>query len=312
MRKRHRLFPVLLAGCYFGLGPSGLHATETGFSTYGLGGYAFGAGATPPPGTYISTAVGFYTGRIEGNVTIGRLVFDIGMKVDFLSVGLNGLYVREEKFLGGLLGFSVTAPVGHVDLEATASVGPLTGRRTTDGGGLGDVVPKLQLGWHHGDFSHTAYVQGVAPTGRYDPSFAPNIGLHRPGIDTGWAFTWVDKSTKLQLNGALGVTFNFENDETNYKSGDEFHFEWAIGREFAPGLVLGVVGYDYRQLTGDSGSGAVLGPFKGSVDAVGAGLSYTTLLGTTPLILNARHYQEFNAERRFEGSTSIVSATIRY
>lgn len=289
-----------------------LCAAETGFSTYGLGGYSFGAGVTPPPGTYVSTAVGFYTGKISGAVTIGGLVFDIGMNVDFLSVGLNGLYVREGKVLGGQLGISATVPIGHVDLDATASVGPLTGRRTTDGGGGGDIVPKIQLGWQHGALSHTAYIQGVAPTGRYDTGFNPNIGLNRPSIDTGWAFTWIDTSTKLQLNGALGVTFNFENDETNYKSGNEFHFEWAIGREFAPGLVLGIVGYDYRQLSGDSGAGAVLGPFKGSVDAIGAGLSYTTLLGTTPLILNARHYQEFDAERRFEGSTSIVSATIRY
>jgi hypothetical protein len=84
------------------------------------------------------------------------------------------------------------------------------------------------------------YLQGVAPTGRYDPTFAPNIGLHRPGIDTGWAFTWTDKVHKFQVNGAVGVTFNFENDETDYKSGDELHFEWAIGREFAPGLILGI------------------------------------------------------------------------
>jgi len=61
----------------------------------------------------------------------------------------------------------------------------------------------------------------------------------------------------------------FENTATNYKTGDEFHFEWAIGREIATGFVLGIVGYDYRQITGDTGSGATLGPFKGRVDAVG-------------------------------------------
>ena len=75
------------------------------------------------------------------------------------------------------------------------------------------------------------------------------------------------------------MTFNFENTETNYKTGNEFHFEWAVGREEdATGLVLGIVGYDYRQLTGNSGAGAVLAPFKGKVDAVGAGLSYTMLI----------------------------------
>lgn len=287
-------------------------AAETGLSTYGLGGTAFGAGMTPPPGTYVTTAVAYYSGNIEGNVTIGRQAVDIGLKVNFLSVGLNGLYVPETKILGGQFGVSVTVPVGFVDIDARASIGPLTGQRSADGPGLGDIVPKLQLGWQHGAFAHTIYVQGVAPTGRYEPRFAANIGLNRPSIDTGWAFTWTDTSRKLQINGSLGVSFNFENDETNYKSGDEFHFEWAIGHEFAPGVILGIVGYDYRQLTGDSGSGALLGSFKGSVDAVGLGLSYTTLVGGTPFILNARHYQEYGGERHFEGSMSIATATVRF
>jgi hypothetical protein len=42
----------------------------------------------------------------------------------------------------------------------------------------------------------------------------------------------------------------------------------------------GTVGYDYRQITGDFGEGAVLGPFKGYVDAIGAGLVCTTLVGS--------------------------------
>jgi len=144
-------------------------------------------------------------------------------------------------------------------------------------------------------FSHLVYFQAVAPTGRWDPGFSPIVGLHRPSIDVGWAFTWEHKPTKLQFNGSAGLSFNFENTETNYTTGNEFHFEWAIGREIATGLVIGVVGYDYRQLTGDSGSGATLGPLKGSVDAIGAGLTYTTLVNKTPLVLGLRHYHEYNA-----------------
>ena len=56
----------------------------------------------------------------------------------------------------------------------------------------------------------------------------------------------------------------------------------------------------------------MLGPFKGKVDAIGPGLSYTTLLGRTPLILNARHYREFNVEKRWEGHSTQFYATIRF
>ena len=99
--------------------------------------------------------------------------------------------------------------------------------------------------------------------------------MNRAGIDTGWAFTWTDKPTKLQVSGTAGFTFNSENTATHYQNGDEFHWEWAVGFECMKGLVCGVVGYDYRQITADSGSGAKLGAFEGSVDAIGPGLSYT-------------------------------------
>jgi hypothetical protein len=191
-----------------------------------------------------------------------------------------------------------------------ATIGPLAAQ--TDGWGLGDVTAKVQLGWQHGAFGHTVYLQAVAPTGRYETGFFPIIGLHRPGLDVGWAFTWTDKASKLQFNGTAGATFNFENTATDYQTGNEFHFEWAVGREVAPGLLIGLVGYDYRQLTGDSGSGALLGPMRGRVDAIGPGMSYTTMAGTMPLVLSLRHYREFDAEKRWEGATTIGSATLRF
>ena len=207
---------------------------------------------------------------------------------------------------------SATIPVGYMTVDAMVTAGPLSRQRSIEGGGLGDIVPKVQLGWTQGDFSHTVYVQTVTPTGRYETGFNPIIGLHRPGIDTGWAFTWTDKANKLQFNGAAGVMFNFENTETDYKTGNEFHFEWAVGRELLPGLVFGLVGYDYRQLTGDSGSGAHLGPFKGSVDAIGLGFNGTTLVGKTPVIFNMRTYREFNADNHFEGNSTVGTVTVRF
>ena len=232
-------------------------AAEYGFSTYGLGQSSFGAGITPPAGTYVTAATALYAGDIGATVTFGRgVTVNAGAHVEYRSGAINGLYVFDHKVLGGNLGVSTTIPTGFISIDAVVTAGGLSAQRNTEGGGLGDIVSKVQLGWQHSDFSHTVYVQAVAPTGRYETGFNPIIGLHRPGIDTGWAFTWAEKTTNLQFNGALGVTFNFENTETDYKTGDEFHFEWAIGRELGPGLMVGVVGYDYRQLTGDSGSGA--------------------------------------------------------
>jgi Putative MetA-pathway of phenol degradation len=69
---------------------------------------------------------------------------------------------------------------------------------------------------------------------------------------------------------------------------------WCTGKPYARsaailwnhGLEIGVVGYDYRQITGDPGPGALLGPFIGTVDAVGPGLSYSTKIGEIPVTIN--------------------------
>jgi hypothetical protein len=287
-------------------------ADQYGFSSYALGESAFSAGLTPPPGTYVTAATGFYSAKINSTLAFDTVTLNAGDKIDIFTNAWNLLYVPNRKLFGGNLGIAVTIPVSYVDYDATIGVGRLQTSLDTNGWGLGDVIPRAQLGWQQGEFAHTVYLEVITPSGFWKHGFAPITGLHRPGIDTGWAFTWTDKPTKLQVSGTAGFTFNFENTASNYQSGTDFHWEWAVGYEWTTGLVLGVVGYDYRQLTGDSGSGARLGPFEGSVDAVGAALSYTTLVDKTPLIFDLRYYHEYEAKHRFLGDTTLASATIRF
>lgn len=308
-----RVFVTLaLASLVIAVAQKPVIAAEGAFSGYGLGAAAFGAGQTPPPGTYVTFVGGYYTAEIGSPVTIGGVLIDVGLKVDFLQSGVNGTYVPNRTVLGGRPAISVTVPVGWVDLEADVAIGGLSGTREVRGGGLGDVSARAQLGWDLGDFSHLVYVQGVAPTGRYDEGFQPNIGLNRPNVDIGWAFTWTEKTSKLQFNGSLGFTFSAENDVTDYKTGNEFHFEWAIGREISDGLLIGIVGYNYRQISGDTGAGAVLGPLEGSADAIGAGLVYTTLVDSTPLVIGLRHYEDIYHQSHWEGSTTTITGTLRF
>jgi len=251
------------------------HAVEYALSTYALGESAFSAGVTPPPGTYVTAVAAYYSSKIGTAVDFGGVTLNAGAKLDAFSSGLNVLYVPDRKLFGGNLGLSVTIPAGYINIDASVSAGSLAASREVNGWGFGDVIPRVQLGWQHGEFAHTVYLEGITTTGFWEKGFAPIISLNRAGIDTGWAFTWTDKPTKLQVSGTAGFTFNSENTATHYQNGDEFHWEWAVGFECMKGLVCGVVGYDYRQITADSGSGAKLGAFEGSVDAIGPGLSYT-------------------------------------
>ena len=93
------------------------------------------------------------------------------------------------------------------------------------------------------------------------PAFIPLSGSTGRPSTSAWAFTYFDKNSKLQINGAVGFMASMENLQTQYQTGNEFHAEWAIGYKFDNGLMLGVVGYDYSQITGDSGPGALWAPF---------------------------------------------------
>ena len=287
-------------------------AVEYAFPTYALGESAFSAGVTPPPGIYISTVIGTFNGELAGTATFGGVTVNAGAKVDAFMPALSFLYVPDRKLFGGNLGLSITVPGGWMDIRAGDEVQAQGFSREVNTWGMGDVVPRVQLGWQYGDFAHTVYLEAIAPTGFWGPGFSPLIGFNRTSIDTGWAFTWTDKRTKLQVSGTAGFTFNFENPQTNYQSGNEFHFEWAVGFQCMPGLVIGLVGYDYRQLNGDSGSGDPVGPFRGSLDAIGPGLSYTTIIDKRPVTFNLRYYHDYDFDKHFHGDTTIASATVRF
>jgi hypothetical protein len=304
-----------VAGVLVALGaasaPSDVRSAEFGFNIYPTGSLNLGAGATPPPGFYFTTVAGYYQGSISGNVNVGRAVA-VGLDVKFFTAAANLLYVPKEEFLGGRAAFSVNIPGGHIGLNAQATVGALSASKEVAGWGLGDIMARAQLGWTQGAFSHTVYVSAWAPTGRYEPTFAPNIGLNRPAVDVTWGFTYLDPATKIELSGAAGLTFNAVNAATNYQTGVESHFEWAVGKHFSETVSLGVAGYHYVQLTGDSGSGATLGEFKGRNNGIGPALNFATKLGGHAAVLSLRHFWEYETVRHFGGTLSTAALTIRF
>ena len=97
-------------------------AAEYAFTSYPLGVLAFGAGITPPPGTYVTNAVSFYSGNIGGNFDFGGRRFDAGVKADIFLDSTNILLVPQGKLLDGYFGASVTVPAGYVKYDASLSV----------------------------------------------------------------------------------------------------------------------------------------------------------------------------------------------
>ena len=74
--------------------------------------------------------------------------------------------------------------------------------------------------------------------------------------------------------------------------------------------LIGVVGYYYQQLTGDSGSGAQLGDFESRVAGIGPQLGYFFPLGGSMAYLSLKGYYEFAAENRPEGWNAWVTVSM--
>ena len=73
---------------------------------------------------------------------------------------------------------------------------------------------------------------------------------------------------------------------------------------------LGANAFFYQQITGDSGSGALLGDFEGRALGVGPVLSYATKIGKTDVIAEAKWLPELDVENRMKGDYVWVKLAV--
>jgi hypothetical protein len=88
-------------------------------------------------------------------------------------------------------------------------------------------------------------------------------------LAAGGGYTYLDEQNGHEFSAVAGITYNFENPSTNYQNGIDSHLDWAASQFLSVHWEVGIAGYVYYQLTGDSGSGDHVGSFKSAVAAVG-------------------------------------------
>jgi hypothetical protein len=290
---------------------SASRATEGAGGLYLLGGQSLDAGLTPAPGWYVTVAALQYDGSVGGAIQGGVKVLELHKRVD--STAVNLLYAPKRRFLGGQLAVSVSAPYAYLRLSGDVNLGTRTVSRAVSGNGFGDMTIGARLGWNLSpSFTHAVALTVWAPTGEYQKGFTPSIGHNRWAGDAIWSFTWAPGGHHTEFSAAIGYGINGPNTVTHYRSGDEAHLELGVGQRLSPHWEVGLAGYVYRQVSADSGSGALLGTLKGRVDGAGPALNYATRLGSHAFIFTARYYKEFDAKRHFQGDLALASATLRF
>ena len=137
-----------------------------------------------------------------------------------------------------------------------------------------------------------------------------NIGIGHYALDGGVGYTYFNPQTGHELSAVAGLTNNYINPYTNYKNGVDFHLDWGASQFLSKQVLIGAVGYVYNQLTGDSGSGDHVGPFKSRVVGVGPQVGYIFPLGNYQGYLNLKGYGEFDAHDRPSGYNAWLTFSI--
>lgn len=287
---------IALAVLCAGAATISVHAAEGGGSIYPHGTENYMGGVLPPPGMY---------GLLYGNVYRATRLNDHngdrvpvpGFKVEANVVAARLIWVTQQKLLGGDLAFHTIAPL--VDLTVRAA-----GQRDSRTG-LGDMTFGAGLGFHHSPNLHSiALMDLIAPTGSYDRDRLANIGKNHWAVDMAYVLSYVDPKG---FNGdiKLGYIINRRNSATQYKTGDELHFDYALGWGLGNGWTVGAGGYFYHQLSNDRQYGASLANSKSSAFSVGPSIKYDSGKGW---FVTVKWEKEFEAKNHTEGNALWVKA----
>lgn len=295
---------VLLAA----VATSPAHADEGGLSFWlpGLQG-SFAAVPTQPGWSFASLYLHLSAdGGANARFPRGGQI-DVGVDGRGNLFAFGPTYVFEEPLLGGQAAFSLLAIAGRSSASVDATLtgpggGTISGSRSESITGFGDLFPQFSLKWNDGVNNYMTYVTGNIPVGSYDPDRLANLGLGHAAVDGGVGYTYLDPGTGREFSIVGGLTYNFENPDTDYKNGIDGHIDWAASQFLNEHVHVGVVGYAFQQLTGDSGAGATLGDFKSRVFGIGPQVGYKFQASdTADGYVNLKGYYEFGAKNRAEG-----------
>ena len=309
------LLAVLLAG-------SLVVAAEPGSADEGGVGFwlpgNFGSLAAVPSGPGWELALVYYhgVGSQSGDHSFprgGRITAGADSRSDQLFVSPTYTFARG--VAGGEASINLSAAIGYLTVEIDGTLNApggavVSGHEEASGTGIGDPSPMVSLKWSHGEHHSMAYLSANVPVGTYDRDALTNMSISHWALDAGGGYTYFDQVN--EISAAVGFTYNFENPQTDYRNGVDGHVDWAASRFVSPDVHVGLVGYLYDQLSGDSGDGALLGDFESRVAAIGPQAGWSFTVGEAEWYANLKGYFEFAARNRPQGWDAWLTLAIPF
>jgi hypothetical protein len=300
--KRGFLFLLLSILSFLVLTSANVFATEGGGGAYPNGAEDFMSGAIPPPGFYFINYFLYYHADDFNNKHGDNI--DKDFDLDVIANTFRFIYITKQKILGANWGVHMFVPIMYQDVTATTPLGVKSDTQT----GLGDIiVDPFILSWHFSKNFHLATgIDIYMPTGRYDVDDLANTSRNYWTFEPIVAFTYMT-DFGLEVSSKFMYDINTNNPDTDYRSGQEFHFDYAVGYKVSDWTV-GAAGYYYKQFTNDKINGETVkfpdpnplgfeDGFKGQVFAVGPAVKYAY----KNMSFTFKYLWETNVEQKPEG-----------
>ena len=299
-------FLATLCGCGVLLQPC-VRAEEGGSGHYMPGSMSSFVDGVPAKPTFITRYnLLYYNGDIAANEPLPIAgVRSLGAEATVWGHGLTFLW-RPPVELGEHWSYALSATAPFMWTDVSAQVNSVSVSSSVNG--LGDIVlMPLMLNYTVNSNLNVNFRTGVyAPTGDYEVGRLANTGKNFWTIEPTLGLMYFGVNNGIEASLFSGFDFNTENPDTHYQSGTQFHIDGTLAQHFPlfGGLAgVGVNGFWYDQITGDSGSGATLGDFEARTTGVGPVLSHAFKLGTVDMIAEAKWLHELDTTKRLQGDT---------
>jgi hypothetical protein len=274
-------------------------ATEGGGDNIGQGSEGFFAGMLPTPGWYgVLYANYYHASRFNdshGNSSIPGFNFS----AEVLAARL--FYMSNFKIAGGRVGAFAIGSVASLQSSSASS--------KDHRNGVGDITVGPTLGWDFGAFHPLVALDIVLPVGGYDMARGLNTGGNYYSFRPIFAFTYLP-ANGLEVSAKITYTFNVRNPDTDYRSGQIFHFDYSLSYPVTKDLRLGVNGYYINQTSDDYQFGSSVNGdgFRGRVAAIGPAAHYQ--YGKVGVDLKV--LKEFAARNRPEGMSVWAKVVVPF
>ena len=295
------------------LSAANARGSEFGVSTYRPGLMDLFAGYLAPPGTTLEKTYFLFQDASETAAPEHSQLRIHSHTITYTAASF-AAHVTRLRLLGSYWAFGVIAQTRLA--QQTLRIGPVGTpgiRQNATVGGFGDlIVSPFMLSWAFGHLHLSSSLMLYAPTGSYDPHRIINIGTNRWAVEPDFGLTWFDEESGSHASLFVGYTINSKNTASHYLSGQEFHADFVLAQHLRRSWILGVAGYALQQTTPDSGSGAVLGAFKGRVLALGPLIGKTIVVHGLPINLCFKYDFEFASQNRSSGNELWLTAALRF